>query len=179
MRPLSKAFYLGPMMVGWLLFFVALSFLMVVFIMGRGSDRELVPLLMLPALLPAMLCSTIPMLVFMYKAWSSIQDASPRTGPLAAILLLFVPFYNLYWIFHAYWGWTKDFNRHASMHPGRIAHAPEGIAFAICILILLSGIPFVGALFAMANLVLALLFVNYGINSVNSLIEARAKAKLA
>ena len=177
MRPLSKALYLLPMIFGWLISFAAIAFLTFVFMQGRGQDREVVPLLLIPAMLPAMLGVGIPTMVFVYKAWASIQDASPRTSPLAAVLLLFVPFFNLYWMFQAYWGWTKDFNRFAMKQEARVYRAPEGLALTICVLILLSMIPLLGPVFALVNQVLVLVFVSGGIDSVNSLIASRGMVK--
>lgn len=175
MRPLSKVFYFLPIFFGWMVSFAAISFLAFVFMQGRGRDREIVPLLLIPAVIPAMLGVGIPTMVFVYKAWASIQDATPRTTPLAAVLLLFVPFFNLCWMFQAYWGWTKDFNRIALKQETRVYRAPEGIALTICVLILLSVIPVIGSVFALANQVLTLVFLNAGIDSINSLIEARSQ----
>jgi hypothetical protein len=79
--------------------------------------------------------------VLLYKAWSVIQDGRPRTTPGQAIGFLFIPFFNLYWIFVAYRGLAEDLNRYGQrIHPpARIAS--EGAALAFCILFLCSFVP--------------------------------------
>lgn len=175
MKRLSKAAYFIPTFLGYLISVPAVLFLMAVFAEGRGADREVVPFLMFPAMLP-MLMGVIALMVLIYKMWKAIQDGSPRTTPGAAVGLLFIPFFNLYWVFQAYWGWTKDYNRIARERGLSAPRAPEGLALTICFLMLLSGIPLIGLAFAALNQLLLLVFINSAINCVNALIDARAGA---
>lgn len=46
----------------------------------------------------------------LYRIWAAIQFARPRTSPSKAIWGLFIPFYNIYWLFQVFWGWAKDYN---------------------------------------------------------------------
>lgn len=55
-------------------------------------------------------------LVLLYKAWLSIQDGNARTSPFKAVALLFVPLFNLYWIFNVLPGFATDFNRYIQRH---------------------------------------------------------------
>ncbi|WP_254512251.1 hypothetical protein [Anatilimnocola floriformis] len=174
MRPLHKVLYFIPMVFGWLVSFAALTFLAIVFADGRGRDREVIPFLIFPAMLPAMIGVGLPMMILMYKAWNSIQDGSPRTTPGVAVLLLFVPLFNLYWMFQAWWGWAQDFNRYARQRNLTVHRAPEGLALTYCILLLLSSIPVLGLPFAMVNQVVLLILAYCCINSINSLIAARS-----
>jgi hypothetical protein len=174
MRPLWKILYFTPMILGWMVSFLAVAFLAFVFIEGRGRDREVIPFLMFPALLPAMIGVGLPFMILVYKAWASIQDGSPRTSPGMAILLLFVPLFNLFWMFQAYWGWAQDFNEYAQKRNLPVRPAPEALTLTMCIFTLLSAIPFLGIFFALMNQVLLLIVVNNSINSINSLIAARS-----
>jgi hypothetical protein len=175
MKRLSKAAYFVPTFIGYFLSVPAVLFLMVVFGEGRGRDREVIPFLMIPAMAP-MLLGVIAQLVLVYKMWAAIADDRPRTSPGAAVGLVFVPLFNLYWVFQAYFGWTKDFNRAASERGLAVRRAPEGLALAICIFTILSGLPLLGLAFAALNQLLLLVFMNGAINSVNSLLEAKAGA---
>lgn len=54
--------------------------------------------------------SLVMLLVLFYQAWATIQDGQARTSPAWAIIGLFIPFYQLYWIFEEFWGFAKDYN---------------------------------------------------------------------
>ena len=42
--------------------------------------------------------------------WAAIQDGYARTTPGKAIGFMFIPFFNIYWMFQAIWGYSKDYN---------------------------------------------------------------------
>ena len=50
----------------------------------------------------------IALLVLLYKAWKVIPAAHARTTPGRAVGFLFIPCFNLYWIFQAFYGWAQD-----------------------------------------------------------------------
>jgi ribosomal protein L40E len=85
--------------------------------------------------------SSIVLLILIYKAWSALRDCPDAISPGRAVGFLFIPFFNIYWIFRAVWGWAKEFN---SCKADRTAatKAPEGTFLAFCILwVTASGIP--------------------------------------
>lgn len=51
-------------------------------------------------------------LVLWFKAWKAIYEPTWKIRPLKTVLLLFVPFFNLYWVFRVYWGWARTYNDH-------------------------------------------------------------------
>src|SRR5688572_14781753 len=53
---------------------------------------------------------TIITLSMLYKIWDAIQDGVTAVTPGKAIGFLFIPFYNLYWIFRVWAGYAKDHN---------------------------------------------------------------------
>jgi hypothetical protein len=55
--------------------------------------------------------STICYYIVLYRAWLCLRAGAPRTTPGSAVGLLFVPFFNLYWMFIAIHGLPKDWNR--------------------------------------------------------------------
>jgi hypothetical protein len=80
------------------------------------------------------LYGTVIALVLLYKAWKAIQDGQVRTTPGRAVGFLFIPFYNFYWIFQAYWGLAKDYNSYISRHDISAARLPHGLFLAFCII---------------------------------------------
>lgn len=49
--------------------------------------------------------------MYIYRAWKCLCFGAPRTTPGKAIGFLFIPFFNLYWIFVSICGLPKDWNR--------------------------------------------------------------------
>ena len=72
--------------------------------------------------------------VLLYKVWAAIQDGHARTTPGKAVGYLFIPFFQLYWVFQAYWGYAKDYNSYISRHDISTSRLPEGLFLAYCIL---------------------------------------------
>lgn len=55
-------------------------------------------------------------LIALFRAWKLLQPGQPRTTPGKAVGFLFIPFFNLYWIFVAFYGWAQDWNRIRADH---------------------------------------------------------------
>jgi hypothetical protein len=51
-------------------------------------------------------------LIILYKAWNYLGEGHPRTTPGKAAGYLFIPFYNLYWVFQSVRGFIPDYNRY-------------------------------------------------------------------
>jgi len=64
---------------------------------------------------PAVASMVLQMILF-YLYWKIIQDEFTRTTPGTAIGFLFIPFYNFYWCFRAFWGLSKESNKYISRH---------------------------------------------------------------
>ncbi|MCX5648949.1 MAG: hypothetical protein NTX40_07630 [Planctomycetota bacterium] len=107
--------------------------------------------------------------VLLYKMWSALQAGPVRATPGKAVGLLFVPFYNLYWMFQAILGWTQDYNAFVAQRGIESPQAPEGLAKTICILALVGAVPCVGLLVLPVFFVLALVFYAKAIDCVNAL----------
>ena len=72
--------------------------------------------------------------VLQYRAWSTIQSINPRTTPSKAIGFQFIPFFNLYWVFVAYYGLSQDINRFIEINQLSISKFDERIGLATPIL---------------------------------------------
>jgi len=107
--------------------------------------------------------------ILLYKMWSALQAGPVRATPGKAVGLLFVPFYNLYWMFQAILGWTQDYNAFVAQRGIESPQAPEGLAKTICILALVGAVPCVGLLVLPVLFVLALVFYAKAIDCVNAL----------
>jgi len=64
----------------------------------------------------SLVASAIFYYIIIYRAWLCLKAGAPRTTPGAAVGFLFVPFYNLYWMFVAINGLPKDWNRIVSSY---------------------------------------------------------------
>jgi hypothetical protein len=77
-------------------------------------------------------------MIWLYKAWASIPpdmrytDSGKAVTPGAAIGYLFIPFFNLYWVFIANVGLCEAVNRTLVSRGGQ-PRAPKGLAIAACI----------------------------------------------
>ena len=73
--------------------------------------------------------------IYLHRLWSALQYGRPRTTPGQAVGLLFVPLFNLYWIFIAFYGLAQDYNRITGRFKdlNRAPKLSEGLFLAYCI----------------------------------------------
>src|SRR5215472_4189380 len=115
MKKLSKGFYLSAVaisVIGSIVFLVGyapLYYRMIsAMIASNNSGTEWTSLGPRTFLFAAIgdilsLYGGIALLVLIYQMWQSIQDGHARTTPGKAVGFLFIPFFNLYWMFQAVW----------------------------------------------------------------------------
>lgn len=112
-------------------------------------------------------------LIMWYKAWKAIQNGRARTTPGKAIGYLFIPFFNLYWIFQAFWGFAKDYNSYISRHEISTSKLPEGLFLALCIVSILTGllfrVPTASLVFSVIGLIISIILAIKVCDAVNSL----------
>ena len=110
---------------------------------SRGPDSEDSAALLLLATFGTaavlLLISSILCYVYLYRAWNCLRFGDPRTTAGKAIGFLFIPFFNIYWIFVAIYGLAQDWNRITASYPN-IQKAPrlsEGmfLTYLICSLV--------------------------------------------
>lgn len=165
MQKMSKGFYLGSYLVAGIL---GLIFC--------GIGWIIWPLLVLG--IPLMIYLFIVFCMFVHKSWSSIQDGHARTGPCKALGFLFIPFFNFYWIFEAYWGFAKDYNVYVARHGIQGApRLPDGLFLAYCILILVGLIPFVNFVTSIAGFIIFAVIISKVCDAVNVLPSPSIKQK--
>jgi hypothetical protein len=72
--------------------------------------------------------------VWLYKMWAAIQDGHARTTPGKAVLLMFVPLFNWYWIFQVLPGYATDYNAYIARHGVQAPKLNQGVILATMIL---------------------------------------------
>jgi hypothetical protein len=84
---------------------------------------------------------TILYLVQIYRMWNVINDGKARMTPGEAIGYLFVPFYNLYWMFQVWGGFVTDYNAYLDRYrlQQKVPYLKRDLFDFLPILIILSG----------------------------------------
>jgi len=179
----SLPLYVGSTVIGQFLggplFLIGLIFLMVSNnSYSNDSSSALSGVLMMMGMILVLL-ATILYLILIYKAWDCIQDGHARTTPGKAVGFMFIPFYNLYWIFQAIPGFADDYN--AYLDRAKISAPPldRGILQAQAILQVLSIIPYVGLICALALMPIYCIVAAKICTAINALPETSASPKLA
>ena len=178
MQKISKGYYLGSIIGSF-----AVSKLVVLYCIGmRAFDLRLAlhpsrnpitanQMAVYWLTYPILIYGIVMLMILVFKMWGAIRGGVARTTPGQAIGFLYIPLFNFYWIFQAYWGWTKDYNATIARYGITAPRAPEGIVLALCILTFLSWVPVLGTIIFPVNLVLLFIFLNSGINAVNALAD--------
>jgi len=122
--------------------------------------------------------TNLVLLRVIYKAWAALPSSYARTAPGQAVGFMFVPFYNLYWVWNVYAGFAKDFNRYVKEVDPGIPPQPDGFYIAFCIfhsyLTLL--LPFITPYLLIPDLlILTPIMVGIMANAVNALAGVAGK----
>lgn len=161
---LSRGFYLGSYFGGVVL---ATIMLFVGAVMVANEIWAGIAFLVLAFLLWLFIMFIIMMLY--YKMWAAIQDGHARTTPGKAVGFMFIPFFNLYWMFQAIWGFSMDYNAYIERHSIEARPLPAGLFLTFCILSLVGAIPYIGMIINLANIVIFIIMVLKICDAVNVL----------
>jgi hypothetical protein len=82
---------------------------------------------------------------------------------------LFIPFFNLYWIFQAYWGFAKDYNLFLARYQLNTGKLSEGLFLAIAIVQVAGIIPALNYVAPIVSAVLQGLIINSLCDCINRL----------
>jgi|GEM_PF-4319899 len=96
---------------------------------GMGSEKYL-PVIFSFLYMGFFIVALVFWLVLIYRCWNLIQDGAPRTTPGAAVGLLFIPFYNYFWVFVAVADLAKGMNTYVSYRNIPTTPVSTGLAFA-------------------------------------------------
>ena len=124
--------------------------------------------LMLLAAVPVALAGGIIGLIYLYRAWLIVQGSTARTTPGKAVGFLFIPLFNLYWVFQAYYGWAEDYNRFRKQYGlTKAPEAPVGLFLAVAILTVASVVPYIGMLAGLALMICSLMALYHLCKAIN------------
>lgn len=161
MTRMSKKLYIGVLVVTFLLVFLCgfpALFLLNSYQVprGMGIDDDLtsviVGILIFFAFAPFLLANVILTYVVIYKMWASIREGGQaRTTPGKAVGFLFIPFYNLYWLFQVWAGFPSDYNKYVEHNRLPVPLLASGIYTVHPVLVALSVIPGLNLLTALVS----------------------------
>ena len=126
--------------------------------------------------LPAVIAGTVLGYILLYRSWLLIQDGNARTTPGKAVGFCFIPFFNLYWMYVAFVGLSKDMNSYCNERQIAAPTISEGMTLAYYILSLLSGIPYIGILFAIPAIVMYVILMKQFTNAGMKILEHKTQA---
>jgi hypothetical protein len=109
--------------------------------LSRWMEGWLFPSMMLLGAI-ILVVSLVIYLRLIYRMWTAVQDSHASITPGKAVGLLFVPFFNLYWIFKVTYGFARDFNSLVDRHRLTIPKLPAGLFLTMCIVAVLDGAAF-------------------------------------
>jgi hypothetical protein len=195
MKRLSKSFYLGSIVGGEvggiILLIVALILLVISGILSNfilnltyaGTGALITSSLLVLVGCAAILYGASIWYLLLYKAWAVIQDGKASTTPEKAVGYIFIPFYDFYWIFRAWYGLARDYNRYIARYAFKTSKMREGLFLAFCILSICGAalcipVPYLqvtllGSLVGMAALVIFIITSNETIDKVNALLNLK------
>lgn len=167
---LSKAFFLSSCFIGITLGLILIVSGIAMLISTNGREPEPSIALIYIGCVP-LLYSSVVNLIFMYKIWSIFPAGTARTTPGKAIGYLFIPFYNFYWVIVAYKGWAQDYNKLIASNNISAPVFPEGLATAICILTIISAVPYLGVVATIPFIVFQAIFILKASDCSNAVIR--------
>ncbi len=182
MKRLSKWFYLGSivcgLVAGIILLFSALVLLVLSGILTdyainlhyAGTSAIITCSLLLLTGCAAVLYACSIWALLLYKAWAIIQDGNATTTPEKAVGFVFIPFYQLYWIFKAWYGFARDCNSYTARHLIKAPKMKEGHFLAFCILFVCINVPYVAYLAGIPFIVMIAITSSQTIKAVNALL---------
>jgi len=120
------------------------------------------------------------MYIYIYRMWWMLPVSYARTSPGKAVGFCFIPFFNLYWVFVAYYGWSKDYNRFLQ-ETGRpyARRMSEGLFLTMCIFIVLGAIPFINYLLIIPNMIISIIVFYKICSAINSMADEGIRSKRA
>ncbi len=165
LRPMRKAPYLTGVYLNLVLGSLIVAFGVQA---GEGPSTGVV----LGGLMIAGAGPVLTMALLAFNMWAALPAPHAMHRPGWAAGLLLVPGINLYWVFRAFRGFAVGHNAWAEA-----SGAPPvsvGLFTAFAALTVLSGIPWAGAVFAAANVVVVGLVVSAAVDAVNELAAVTA-----
>ena len=113
-------------------------------------------LLIIPTLGLAGIACVVLQLILLYKFWKLVPAAEAETTPGKAVGFLFIPLFNIYWSFVAWYSLAKHYDRFEDREGDKTTST---IALWSLIASLCSWLPYAGFISAIAGLVLSIMLL--------------------
>ncbi len=85
---------------------------------------------------PIILFANVVAFVLHYKLWKAIQDPYSIVTPGKAVGYLFIPFYNIYWLFRSIYGFAVEHNDYIQRREIETKRLPSPIYLLQCVLVI-------------------------------------------
>ena len=99
----------------------------------HGLETLVIPLLALALLILAILA--VVYVLFILRKWTALQDGQTGTSPAMAAGFLFIPVFNLYWVFKVFYGFAQDHNALIDRHRLNVPKLPWALYITMSILV--------------------------------------------
>ena len=171
MNLINKAFYMLVFIVAGVL--TALVFALAVLTCNINIIYFVVPII---------LFANVVGLVLHYKLWKAIQDPYSIVTPGKAVGYLFVPFYNIYWLFRSIYGFAVEHNDYIQRREIETKKLPSPIYLLQCVLVICMAVlapmdmDWATALYFLVSLVAYfnfLIITHLSVNAVNVLYNSQ------
>jgi len=176
-KPMSKVFYLGGYFGGMVVFGILYVMALGGTIMAAQRNPGQVPAgamgLIGLAFVP-LIFSIVVMAMFLHRMWASIQDGQARMSPGKAVGFMFIPLFNIYWLFQVIYGFAQDYNKYIARRSVSVPRLNEQLFLFYPLSVLACIVPFVNLLAGPASIVLMVIVVVQTCDAVNALIAASA-----
>lgn len=113
------------------------AFFVYVFAQDRGRDRQVIPLLWIPAMLPLLVAIKLH-LQLLQQMWAGLGQPAPLVSPS--------------WALDAHYGWVKAYQQHLLQKEVTGPPVSARLALVFAWLLMLSALPVIGIPFAALNL---------------------------
>lgn len=172
---LRLTFMYAPAVLGGILMVAAV-------VVGQQRRNEGLAFAFLGVGLLLVIGAAIATLMTIHALWTTIQpppraagvEGIPRTTPGKAVGFLFIPIFSLYWVFQVWVGLATDMNKTLDARGIDAPRLSRGLAIAICVIAVISAIPYVGVVTSLVNLVLFPIFLTRAFRAANALRAAGA-----
>lgn len=82
--------------------------------------------------------------ILLYRCWKVIQDGFAQTTPGKAVGFLFIPIFNIIWMFIAFYGLSNDLNRYIERYQMKITPCNSGLVLCTLIFMIIPGLNLLG-----------------------------------
>lgn len=161
-------FYVSMQIIGFVLAAVGTGGLIYIIDQGPYGQEAIILAMAIIAIIGALMLTAacIYFFVMLYRVWRFAIAACRSLGlppaidtPAKAVGFLFIPFFNLYWVFMAYGKLPGDLNAIARAKQVD-ASVSEGVGMALAIICVISVVPFINYVVGVVSIILMPVFVS-------------------